>query len=117
MGKFGLMIAGAIALSATAAHAGDRHGAAAIQAGDYARAEMILAAEQSGRWTAPETLLNLATVYRHTGRASEARGLYARVLSDSNVLMNVGAPRPLWSHDVARMGMTRLAGTTTLAAR
>lgn len=120
--KKGLIVASAavLALTAGAAHAGGRdlHAAAAIRAGDFVKAEAILSAEQSGRWTTPETLLNLAHVYRHTDRADSARVLYERVLSDGNVLMNVGAARPLWSHDVARAGLAQLTGAaTTIAAR
>lgn len=120
--KKGLIVASAavLALTAGAANAGSRdlHGAAAIRAGDFTKAEAILTAEQSGRWTTPETLLNLAHVYRHTDRVDAARALYERVLSEGNVLMNVGAARPFWSHDVARAGLTQLSGgTTTIAAR
>ena len=115
-----LLLAGALAMTVGAANAAERdlHGAAAIQAGDFARAEAILTAEQSGRWTSPETMLNLAHVYRHTDRADAARALYQRVLSESNVLLNVGAARPLWSHDVARAGLDQLGGAAaTIAAR
>ena len=122
--KKGLIVAsaGVLALMAGAAQAGQRdlHAAAAIKAGDFTAAETILKAEMSGRWTTPETLLNLARVYRQTGRADAARTLYQQVLGGENVLMNVGAARPFWSHDVARANLSQLGETGTgavLAAR
>lgn len=118
--RIGAIILGAaLAMTAGAANAGGRdlHAAEAIRAGDFVKAEAILIQEQSGRWTTPETLLNLAHVYRHTGRTDSARALYERVMADSNVLMNVGSSRPFWSHDVARAALGRLSGTTEIAAR
>ncbi len=118
MRHWAIALAGMLAATGTA-NAGERdlHAASAISAGDFARAEAILTKERTGRWTAPETLLNLAHVYRHTGRAESARGLYDQVLSDSNVLLNVGSDRPLWSHDLARAGIAQLGSATTIAAR
>ena len=122
--KKGLIVASAavLALTAGSANAGERdlHAAAAIKAGDFTAAETILKAEMSGRWTNPETLLNLAHVYRHTGRTDAARALYRQVLVGENVLMNVGAARPFWSYDVARANLAQLGETSTgtsLAAR
>lgn len=118
--KKGLIVASAavLAMAAGTAQAGERdiHAAAAIRSGDFAKAELILTAEQAGRWTTPETMLNLAHVYRHTNRADAARVMYERVLTDSNVLMNVGAERPVWSHDVARAALSQINGTSTVIA-
>lgn len=120
--KKGLIAASAVVLAMTAgtANAGSRdlHAAAAIRSGDLVTAETILKAELSGRWTTPETLLNLAHVYRHTGRTDAARSLYEQVLGGENVLMNVGGARPFWSYDVARANLSQLgANGTTIAAR
>lgn len=120
--KKGLIVASAavLAMMAGTANAGERdlHGASAIRAGDFATAETVLNAEMAGRWTSPETLLNLAHVYRHTGRADAARVLYQRVLVGENVLMNVGGARPFWAYDVARANLVQLgAGNLAIAAR
>lgn len=118
MKGFAAALAVMLATTAGAAVAGERdlHGATAIRAGDFGTAETILKTEMSGRWTTPETLLNMAHVYRHTGRADSARALYERVLGEDNVLMNVGGTRPLWSYDVARANLNQLSATGTIIA-
>lgn len=115
-----LVLASALVVTAGAANAGNRdiHAAAAIRAGEFMKAEAILTAEQSGRWTTPETLLNLAHVYRRTGRADAARALYDRVLANENVMTDVGNDKPLWSHDIARAGLSQTnRSATNIAAR
>jgi len=50
-------------------------------------------------------LLNLALVYRHKGRVSDATKLYRRVLAHDNVLLDTTNGTPRWAHDVARAGL------------
>ncbi|MFZ4746416.1 MAG: hypothetical protein ACOYLK_05900 [Sphingomonas sp.] len=50
-------------------------------------------------------LLNLALVYRHKGRVSDATKLYRRVLARDNVLLDTFDGKPRWAHDVARAGL------------
>ena len=59
-------------------------------------------------------LLNLALVYRHKGRVSDATKLYRRVLAHDNVLLDSVDGKPRWAHDVARAG---LGNMVTLASR
>jgi Flp pilus assembly protein TadD len=81
---------------------------ATIQRGDYATAERKLLAEARVFPNKPEVLLNLAAIYARTGRHSEARVLYNRVLELQPVAMDIvdGAVAP--SHLVANRGMRQL---------
>jgi thioredoxin-like negative regulator of GroEL len=96
------------------AQANDRNGFAAIATGDYAHAERILVAERRIYPSRPELMLNLAAVYRQTGREADAQALYADVLRRPDVLMDLPNQRTMSSHAVARKGMGRL---TQVAAR
>jgi cytochrome c-type biogenesis protein CcmH/NrfG len=101
-----------VALSATAIGVQakqpvDNLGAQAISAADFSTAETRLTAQLRRDPGLPEALLNLAYVYRATGRGSEARELYARVLARPNLELEGGA-KPAWSHDIARLGLARM---------
>jgi tetratricopeptide (TPR) repeat protein len=50
-------------------------------------------------------LLNLALVYRHKDRVSDAIKLYRRVLALDNFLLDTVDGKPRWAHDVARAGL------------
>ncbi|WP_374945207.1 tetratricopeptide repeat protein [Sphingomonas sp.] len=96
------------------AQASDRTATGAIVTGDYASAERVLVAERRIFPARPELMLNLATVYRQTGRESEAQALYADVLRRPDVLMDMPDQRTMSSHALAQVGLQRL---TQVAAR
>lgn len=80
----------------------------AIASGDLARAETALLRARSHRPDAPEIALNLAAVYAMTGRPGEAAPLYAQVLGEPAIAMDMPSGTVVSSHDVARRGEARL---------
>lgn len=99
----------AVALTAAAvmasgpAIARDQLASAALQAGDFGRAERTLIAERLANPDMPELMLNLAYVYRHTGREALARSLYRDVLNRPEVVLDTGpSTRGVSSHAVAQ---------------
>lgn len=98
------------AMIAMAASAQERTGYTQIASGDYARAEQTLVAERRIFPQKPELMLNLAAVYQRTGRSADAQALYADVLAQPNMLMDVAADRTAGSHDIARAGLRKLVG-------
>jgi thioredoxin-like negative regulator of GroEL len=98
-------------LAAPSAFAQDRVASAAITSGDYAGAEKALQAKLRKSPDQPELLLNLAAVYLSTGRDAQARAVYAQVLSQRDVLMDVSQTRSLGAHAVAMNGLKRLQAT------
>lgn len=113
-----LVLAAAAAVIAAAApvHAKDRTGFRAISAKDFAKAEARLDAERRIFPNRPELLLNLAHVYRHTGRHTQARSLYAQVLAQDAVEMDLPSGRVATSHELANLGLA-LLGSNDIAAR
>ena len=110
-----LVIGTAMALAyAASAGAAERNATNAILAGDYAKAEQALTTERRIFPRRPEVMLNLAAVYRQTGRDDAARVLYADVLRREPVQMDMANDRTLSSHAVAQLGLARLS---QLAAR
>ena len=89
---------------------------ATIQRGDYAVAERKLTAEARVFPNKPEVLLNLAAIYARTGRVSDARALYDRVLSLQSVAMDVADGQVAPSHLIANRGL-RLLDSAQVAAR
>lgn len=87
-----------------------------ISQGDLAAAESALLAELRIHPGRPELLLNLAAVYAKTGRTGEARGLYTKVLSKDDVLMDLSVDRTAGSHMLAQRGLRRL-DTVQFSAR
>ncbi|NIJ18985.1 thioredoxin-like negative regulator of GroEL [Sphingomonas naasensis] len=87
-----------------------------IVQGDYSAAEAKLLSELRITPDRPELLINLAAVYAKTGRASEARSLYTKVLSSDDVLMDLSAERTAGSHAIAQRGLRRL-DTVQFSAR
>ena len=112
-----LAAAGAALIAAAApVHAKDRTGYQAISAGDFERAEKRLEAERRIYPNRPELLLNLAHVYRHTGRTAQARALYARVLAQQPVEMDLPSGEMATSHQLASLGLALLS-SNDIAAR
>ena len=79
-----------------------------MSAGAYAQAEKAIEAELRIYPGRPELLLNLATIYARTGRTAEARVLYANVLAQRDVLMDVSADKVVGSHAIATMGLKQI---------
>lgn len=100
--------------TAAVANPVDNYGAHAIQASDFTTAETRLSAWLERAPMDRSALINLAHVYRETGRARDANLLYTRVLHRPDVQLETTAGTPVWSHDVARAG---LSGTVSLALR
>jgi thioredoxin-like negative regulator of GroEL len=107
----GFAIVGAALMAAAPAAAQERavrSSHAAIAQGDLAKAERVLTAERRIHPAKPEVLLNLAAVYAHSGRASDASALYRQVLAQQDVLMDLSADRTTGSHAIARAGLGKL---------
>lgn len=113
--------AAAVVAFATPVHAQarqeDRTGYRAIAAQDLSRAERRLVAERRIYPGRPELMLNLAAVYGRTGRAQEARALYADVLAAPPVAMDLASGAVASSHQIATRGMAALERSTAIAAR
>ncbi|MBR0551330.1 tetratricopeptide repeat protein [Stakelama marina] len=110
-----LLVGATIAVPGSAAIAKDHDGSyahVAIMNGDYARAEKALEADRRIFPDRPEVLLNLATVYAQTGRTDAARELYAHVLTVEAVDLTLPGDQVANSHDLARIGLSRLTPTT-----
>ena len=108
------------ALTALPAQAQSRNGdpvaSAAIFDGNFSQAEQQLSARLRLDPDQPELLLNLAAVYAQTGRTSQARALYIRVLQQRDVEMDLSADRVSTSHVVANKGLQYIR-TLQLSAR
>lgn len=111
-----LAIAAIAAAAAAPIQAKDRNGYQAIAAQDFATAERRLLAERRIHPNKPELLINLALVYRRTGRSAEARALYAAVMERDAVELDLPNGGAASSHDLARMGLDAL-NTSSFAAR
>jgi Flp pilus assembly protein TadD len=85
----------------------DRTGYTAIAAGDLSTAEQRIVAERKIFPQRPELMLNLASVYRRTGRESEARALYTAVLERPSVAMDLPSGTVMSSHDLASRALAR----------
>ncbi len=101
-----------VAIEAEAKAPVDNLGVQAISVADYSTAEAKLTDELRRDPGMPEALLNLAYVYRVTGREQAAVRLYHWVLASPEVNLSVGQSE-MSSHNLARRG---LAGPKTLAA-
>lgn len=107
-------LAAALLSGSAVANPVDNYAAGAIGRSDFAGAEGVLIERLRVAPADHPALLNLAHVYRHTGRTREANALYARVLNRSDVLLAKSDGSPVSAHEVARAGRT---GTVTIALR
>ncbi len=90
------------------ASARDVNGAEQIMSGDYVAAERILLREQRLFPHDTDLLINLATVYARTGRASEARRLYALAAAQPDETLDMAGDRTMSSRKVAMAGLRTL---------
>jgi Flp pilus assembly protein TadD len=95
---------------------GDPVASAAIFNGNFSKAEQDLNSRLRLDPDQPELLLNLAAVYTQTGRTSEARALYLRVLQQRDYEMDLTADRVSTSHAIATKGLQYIR-TLQLSAR
>lgn len=94
--------------AATPAFAAERTGFQAIAAGNFPMAERQINAALRAAPDRPELMLNLAAVYLQTGRSTDARRLYAAVLDQPAVAMDMPSGAVVSSHDVATRGLQRV---------
>lgn len=112
---FRLIVALPLVLTPAVALAGqpvDNYAAKAISTGQYAAAEATLMQRLIVAPADQPALINLGHVYRHTNRVGSANAAFQRVLSRSNIRLTSTKGTPVWSHDVARAG---LSGTVEVA--
>ena len=111
-----LLVSLAVSVVAISAHAKtpvDNLGVQAISVSDYSAAEARLTTELRRDPGMPEALLNLAHVYRVTGRLQAATKLYKWVLASPDVELIVGQSG-VSSHDLARRGLSGPKALATL---
>jgi Flp pilus assembly protein TadD len=113
---FALVVAPLAAASsvATAGEPVDNYALTAIQAGDMRAAEARLVKRLTVAPRDASALLNLAMVYRKTGRTVEADKLYSRVLARDDVLLDAMSGSTVWAHDLAK---AKRSAPVTLATR
>lgn len=85
----------------------------AIMDSDWKQAEKQLAASSAAE-TDPARLLNLAHVYRKTGRELEARKLYQAVLAQRDMTVELASGEPASCHDLAQRALAQPTGVATL---
>lgn len=104
------MIAGVLvglAAVPAAATAGDYTASGAIAANDLRRAEQVLLAARRVGPERPELMLNLAAVYRRTGRDAQAREMYRAVLEQPAATLAMADGSVASSHALAGAALAR----------
>lgn len=104
-------VAAAVLMSAGMASAqvpGHDIGRSGLTHASLSNAEATLVKADRSTPDQPEVLLNLAAVYALSDRKSQARELYARVLSGENASLVTGSSRVANAHDIARKGISLL---------
>ncbi len=85
----------------------------AIMDSDWKRAEQQLA-ESSAAETDPARLLNLAHVYRKTGRELEAKQLYEAVLAERDMTVELASGEAASAHQLAQRALAQPTGVAAL---
>jgi len=88
-------------------------GFTAIMDSDWKRAEQLLAASSAAE-TDPARLLNLAHVYRKTGRELEAKKLYEAVLAERDMTVELASGEPASAHQLAQRALAQPTGVAAL---
>lgn len=88
-------------------------GFAAIMDSDWKRAEERLAASSAAE-TDPARLLNLAHVYRKTGRELEAKKLYEAVLDERDMTVELASGEAASAHELAQRALAQPTGVAAL---
>ncbi|MGH6616399.1 tetratricopeptide repeat protein [Sphingomonas sp.] len=104
------LVAAAAFASPAVAQGGDadRNGSAEIIRGDYVAAEQTLVDQRRLFPDHADLTLNLAAVYQHAGRVSEARTLYRDVLRRPDEEVNLANQRTFSAHQLATIALERL---------
>lgn len=108
-----LLVAAPLSIAAAASPV-DNYAQQKIVLSQYANAARALEAQTHADPFDESALLNLAYVYRRTGREAEAVRLYRRVLQLENAELNTTSGKPSWSHDVARAALAAPSTTITM---
>lgn len=103
-----LLVAAALAGAFGGAGFQDEMGATPLIRGDFTAAEAAINRERRLFPNSPDLLLNLATVYRQTNRADQARALYAQVLAQPDEMLMSG-PMEMSAHALARKALAAMA--------
>lgn len=108
----GLLLMGLMAVggAASAQTMSSWNGAAEITRGDYAAAERAIQAQQRLFPRDVDLMLNLAIVYRRTGRVSDARALYLKVLAGPDEPLDMIGDRPRSAHTIAGAALRQMTG-------
>lgn len=85
----------------------------AIMDSDWKRAEQQLAQSDAAE-TDPARLLNLAHVYRKTGRELEAKKLYEAVLAERDMTVELANGEPASAHQLAQRALAQPTGVAAL---
>ncbi len=81
----------------------------AIMDADWKRAEAQLASSSASE-NDPARLLNLAHIYRKTGRELEARKLYQAVLEERDMTLETAKGEPASAHQLAQRALSTPVG-------
>ncbi|MES2054866.1 MAG: tetratricopeptide repeat protein [Pseudomonadota bacterium] len=109
---YALAVAATFAVPAIAqATDADRNGSVEIFRGDYTTAERTLLDQRRLFPDHADLTLNLAAVYQHAGRVSEARALYRDVLRRPDEQVDMANERTFSSHQLATIALQRLERT------
>jgi len=85
----------------------------AIMDSDWERAEHQLAASSAAE-SDPARLLNLAHVYRKTGRELEAKRLYEAVIAQRDMTVELASGEPASAHELAQRALAQPTGVAAL---
>ncbi len=103
-----LLVASLVSVAAPALGQNDFNGAQEIGRSDYASAERVI---EKSRKIFPhdvDLMLNLATVYAHTGRTPAAAALYREVLAMPDEALAISETQDASAHALARDGLRRI---------
>ncbi|MBZ6379802.1 hypothetical protein B5C34_14625 [Pacificimonas flava] len=101
-----MMAAGASAQPAEVGYERGTLGFEQMVEGDWAAAEQQLLDSESELGADPARLLQLAEVYRQTGRTVEAASLYQRVLGSDDMNLVLADGRIVSAHSIASMRLS-----------
>lgn len=107
-GIYMLVALAAGAAAPMAALAQESNGATGIVRGDYRSAEREIERQRRFAPHDVDLLVNLASVYRRTGRDADARLLYRQILGQPDEPLDVAGRRPIGSHALATGALAAL---------
>lgn len=102
-----LVAAGLGAAAPGLAAPADANGAREILRGDLAAAERIITRERRMFPADPDLILNLAMIYRQTGRIEQARGLYRQIIDAPDEMLDT-VSAPMSAHAIAKLELAQM---------